>query len=85
MKSNHHLCSLLNMVPIILQGRANGWRYPLVGGTRQRHFDGTNFKPRKLLENAQTPTSRVHAVLARFSSGANSLLLLFAFQMFDSF
>ena len=41
-------------------------RYPLVGGTRQRHFDGTNLKPRKLLENAQTPTSRVHAVLAHF-------------------
>jgi len=34
-----------------------------VGGTRQRHFAGTNFKPRKLLENAQTPTRRVHAVL----------------------
>jgi hypothetical protein len=44
--------------------RANGSRYPLVGGTRQRHFDGTNFKPRQLPENAQTPTSRVHAVLA---------------------
>ena len=41
----------------------NGWRYSLVGGMGQRHFDGTNFKPRKLLENAQTPTSRVHAVL----------------------
>jgi len=41
----------------------NGLRYPLVGGTRQRYFAGTNFKPRKLLENAQTPTSRVHAVL----------------------
>jgi len=41
----------------------NGWRYPLVGGMRQRRFDGINFKPRKLLENAQTPTSRVHAVL----------------------
>jgi hypothetical protein len=46
--------------------------YPLVGGTRQRHFDGTGFKPRKLPacastagtgENAQNPTSRVHAVL----------------------
>ena len=44
----------------------------LVGGRRQRRFNGTNFKPRKLLENAQTPTSvavapwrhRVHAVLA---------------------
>jgi hypothetical protein len=44
-------------------GLPNGWRYPLVGGTRQRHFAGTSFKPRKVLENAQTPTSRVHAVL----------------------
>jgi hypothetical protein len=42
----------------------NGVRYPLVGGTRERHFTGTNFKPRKVPENAQTPTSRVHAVLA---------------------
>jgi hypothetical protein len=41
----------------------NGSRYPLVGGTRQRQFDGNNSKPRKLLKNAQTPTSRVHAVL----------------------
>ena len=41
----------------------NGLRYPLVGGMRQRHFDGTNLKPHKLPENAQTPTSRVHAVL----------------------
>src|SRR5687768_11932655 len=38
----------------------NGWRYPLVGGTRQRRFAGTRFKPRKLSENAPTPTSRVH-------------------------
>jgi|GEM_PF-3091156 len=41
----------------------NGERYPLVGGTRQRHFGGANLKPRKLPENAPTPTSRVHAVL----------------------
>ena len=34
-----------------------------MGGTRQRHFDGIHFKPQKLPENAQTPTSRVHAVL----------------------
>jgi len=43
-----------------------------VGGTRQRHFAGTSLKPRKLLENAPTPTTpapahfagvRVHAVL----------------------
>src|SRR5687767_12964718 len=37
----------------------NGWRYPLVGGTRQRDFTGISFKPCKLPENAQTPTSRV--------------------------
>jgi len=41
----------------------NGLRYLLVGGTRERIFDGTNLKPRKRLENAQSPTSRVHAVL----------------------
>jgi len=34
-------------------------RYPLVGGTRQRRFDGTSLKPHKLPENAPTPTSRV--------------------------
>jgi hypothetical protein len=39
--------------------KPNGLRYPLVGGTRERHFDGTHFKPPKALENAQTPTSRV--------------------------
>ena len=41
----------------------NGLRYPRVGGTRKRHFAGTSLKPRELLENAQTPTRRVHAVL----------------------
>ncbi len=41
----------------------NGVRYPRVGGTGERHFAGTNLKPRKLPENAQTPTRRVHAVL----------------------
>ena len=41
----------------------NGVRYPLVGGTRERHFDGDNFESHKLPENAQTPTSRVHALL----------------------
>src|SRR5574341_2151631 len=38
--------------------RANGWRYPLVGGTRECHFAGTSLQPRKLPENAQSPTSR---------------------------
>ncbi|HEX5942349.1 MAG TPA: hypothetical protein VFY66_08730 [Anaerolineales bacterium] len=35
-------------------------RYLLVGGTRQRRFAGTNLKPRKVPENAQTPTGWVH-------------------------
>ncbi len=43
--------------------RANGERYPRVGGRRGRHFAGTSLQPRELLENAATPTRRVHAVL----------------------
>ncbi len=56
-------------MPFAIDLAPNGLRYPRVGlpaqagGTRSRHFDGTNFKPRKLPENAQTPTRRVHAVL----------------------
>jgi hypothetical protein len=46
----------------------NGWRYPLVGGTRERHFGRINLKPQKLPENAQTPTSRVHAVLGALTA-----------------
>jgi hypothetical protein len=42
-------------------------RYPRVGGTRQRHFAGINFKPRNLPENAASPTRRVHAVLGGIS------------------
>jgi hypothetical protein len=30
----------------------NGLRYRQVGGTRQRHFAGTNSKPRNLPENS---------------------------------
>jgi hypothetical protein len=41
----------------------NGLRYLLVGGMRKHYFVGINFKPRKMLENAQTPTSQVHAML----------------------
>jgi len=59
----HDALSAHNYVDIFRMMQPNGLRYPLVGGTRQRHFDGTNLEPRKLLENAQTPTSRVHAVL----------------------
>lgn len=63
-----YICPKLSSTPGCAGGgksqiAANGWRYPLVGGTRQRHFDGTILKLRKLLRNAQTPTSRVHAVL----------------------
>jgi len=35
-------------------------------GMRERCFAGTSFQPRKLPENAATPTRRVHAVLADF-------------------
>jgi hypothetical protein len=47
----------------------NGWRYPLVGGTRGRRFAGTCSKPRKVPENAPTPTTIV-PVLFR-ESGAH--------------
>ena len=33
----------------------DGLRYPRVGGVRQRHFAGTDLKPRKLPENAPLP------------------------------
>jgi len=61
----------------IKEGPPNGSRYPLVGGMRQRHFTGTNFKPHKVLENAETPTSRVHAVLGASSFFWNDDLSLF--------
>jgi hypothetical protein len=48
----------------------NGSRYApsgvLVGGTRQRRFDGTNLKPRKLLENAHAAKRQSH----HYSPGA---------------
>jgi hypothetical protein len=47
-------------------------RYPRVGGTRRRHFAGASLKPRKLLENAQTPTRRVHAVLGGIRTQVHS-------------
>jgi hypothetical protein len=36
---------------------------PAGGREETMLFYGTNLEPRKLPENAQTPTSRVHAVL----------------------
>jgi hypothetical protein len=50
-----------------------------VGGTRGRHFAGTNSQPRKLPENAQTPTRRVHAVLGGF----DGLVPPFINQLYD--
>jgi hypothetical protein len=44
----------------------NGSRYRRLGGLRERDFGGANSKLRKVPENAQTPTSRVHAVLGAF-------------------
>ena len=38
-------------VPTMVEIRcknSNGWRYQLVGGTRQRYFDGSTFEPHKL-------------------------------------
>lgn len=54
---------------------ANGVRYPLVGGTRERYFIGTRFKPHKVPENAQSPTSRVHAVLGALTERRPSGLI----------
>jgi hypothetical protein len=54
-------------------------RYQRVGGTRSRHFAGTHSKPEKQLENAATPTRRVHAVLGSaiiYASTNNSMLTL---------
>jgi len=51
---------LNSQIPKFHSAGANGWRYPLVDGTRRRRFAGTDLKPHKLPENAQTPTSRVH-------------------------
>jgi hypothetical protein len=54
--------------------RANGLRYPLVGETRQRHFAGTSFEPRKVLENAHavltdgSPTTPAPALSRRSTS-----------------
>ena len=58
-----NLLHILTLLELRLRVPPNGLRYPLVGGTGQRRFGGTSLKPRNLPENAQSPTSRVHAVL----------------------
>jgi hypothetical protein len=45
---------------------AEQFALPLVGGMRERHFIGIHFKPRKLPENAQSLTCRLHALLGVF-------------------
>jgi len=45
---------------------ANGLRYPRVGGVWIRSEGSINPKPEKSLKMPQTPTRRVHALLARF-------------------
>ena len=58
--------------------------YPLVGGTRQRHFTGIHFKPHKLPENAQTPTSQVHAVLGAIIGRTLFSIKAFFYQVYLS-
>jgi len=66
-KTRHFSAFLSHFSKIIFEKRlfrqSQGFALPAVGGTRQRRFAGTNLKPRKLPENAATPTRRVHAVL----------------------
>jgi len=39
------ILELVFILPIFCTELSNGLRYPLVGGTRQRRFDGINLKP----------------------------------------
>src|SRR5215216_297281 len=55
------LCSLsLSILYRAAQRRALCPCGVLVGGVRERHFHGTNFKPRKLLENAHAAKRQSH-------------------------
>ena len=45
---------------------------------RQRHFDGTHSKPRKLLENAATPTTTPAWFAKQTTCGASVAPALFA-------
>jgi len=44
--------------------RANGLRYLLAGGTRERHLSGTGLSQENCLKTRRIPASQVHAVLA---------------------
>jgi hypothetical protein len=52
-------------INVLLLFKSATQRLALPAGGRDEAtcFAGTDFKPRKLLENAATPTRRVHAVL----------------------
>ena len=73
--SNHTTTKAVHK-PLIANKPPNGARYPLAGGMRQRYFIGNNLNPRKVLENAQTPTSQVLAVLGWLSNLAHILKVL---------
>jgi len=47
----------------------NGERYPLVGGMRQRHFAGTNFKLQNGLKTRRIPPIHCTLCWAAFYSG----------------
>ena len=49
-----------------------------MAGTRQRDFAGTNSKPRKLPENAQTPTTTAAWFAKQTTGGASVAPALFA-------
>jgi hypothetical protein len=62
-----NLCNVIahfGFLDVLLCPAPNGLRYRRLGGRRERQFAGTNLEPRQVLENAQTPTSRVRAVLS---------------------
>jgi len=48
---------------LALTSPANGLRYLLAGGTRERHFDGTGWSQENCLKTRRIPASQVHAVL----------------------
>src|SRR5215216_2193660 len=63
----------------------NGVRYPLVGGTRQCRFDGTNLKPQNLPENAATPTTIVLVLFQGSGARCVRRFLLYHNLVFGSF
>ena len=59
---------------MVVYGACQRFALAAVGGTRERHFAGTNSKPRKRLENAATPTRRAYAVWVAFLTGLTTPL-----------